>query len=554
MKVRNHVLHLLLLLFLLQGGYGQPGIWLADPLEPIYPDTNTVQKYSDKYTADFPLGTEAEVAIMVAFPVGTTVSLSARLDGKELPPDSWSVLLDVPVEQNTGLDSRTEQFINKANPYVIRRAPFRIYEAIEPLSEAQYQIQHPYQAFRLQVPAGRFPAPGKYRIKITVSGEGEQLEGAFTARYFDCRLPALSESNFFYTNWFNLNRMEEQHDVERWSPAWYEVLDQYARLMAHGRQNSITIPGELLKWDGEQFSLEEEKMLQFINVFRQHGFRYFESPHLLYRGEEDDWSSPELVVHLTRNGYFSEEGKKDIAGIMRLIKAFAEKYNLTESWLQHIADEPTANNAECYQAVVQQVKSIFPEITIMEATNDRDGLTGAIDLWCPLINDFQENEAFFRNREQQEEKVLVYTCLIPGGPWLNRTLDMERLRQVYFGWGAARYNTSGYLHWGLNQYYADPFAQSVVHHPSPAATPNNFLPAGDTHIVYPGKDGPLSSLRFEAHRIGIEDYELLRRLKAEKPGAHDRLVKKLFRSYTDYELSVKKYRKVRKRVLRKAAG
>ena len=88
----------------------------------------------------------------------------------------------------------------------------------------------------------------------------------------------------------------------------------------------------------------------------------------------------------------------------------------------------------------------------MEATSDRDTLAGAVDIWCPTIDDFQKNEAFFRSREQHNEKVLVYTCLIPGGKWLNRLLDQERLRQVYFGWGAARYNTSGYLHWGLNQY------------------------------------------------------------------------------------------------------
>jgi len=83
---------------------------------------------------------------------------------------------------------------------------------------------------------------------------------------------------------------------------------------------------------------------------------------------------------------------------------------------------------------------------------------------CPLINDFQENESFFRTREKSGEQVLVYTCLIPGGKWLNRTLDMEKLRQVYFGWGAAHYGTNGYLHWGLNQYYADPFQQRVAKH------------------------------------------------------------------------------------------
>ena len=71
---------------------------------------------------------------------------------------------------------------------------------------------------------------------------------------------------------------------------------------------------------------------------------------------------------------------------------------------------------------------------------------------------------------------------------------MEKIRQVYFGWGGSKYNTLGYLHWGLNQYKANPFDQSVVKHPSPAASANNFLPAGDTHIIYPGKNGPLYHL------------------------------------------------------------
>ena len=114
------------------------------------------------------------------------------------------------------------------------------------------------------------------------------------------------------------------------------------------------------------------------------------------------------------------------------IKKFSEKYNLTKQWLQHIADEPTSVNAKCYSDVSMQIKTIYPEIKIMEATNTRDSLGDAIDIWCPIINDFQENEDFFRSREKLGEKVLVYTCLVPGGKWLNRTLDMEKIRQVYF--------------------------------------------------------------------------------------------------------------------------
>ena len=38
----------------------------------------------------------------------------------------------------------------------------------------------------------------------------------------------------------------------------------------------------------------------------------------------------------------------------------------------------------------------------------------------------------------------------------------ERLRCVWVGWGVAKYNLDGYLHWGGNYWTADPYKQSVV--------------------------------------------------------------------------------------------
>jgi hypothetical protein len=328
------------------------------------------------------------------------------------------------------------------------------------------------------------------------------------------------------------------------------MLDTYAAMMAYGRQNCIIIPAELISVSDGRIALDEEKLISFIDVFRRHGFRYFESPHLMYRGDNDDWTDPELKVCLTKRPYGTAEAKADVKAIATLIRDFTSKYGLTHSWLQHISDEPTAVQARCYKEVVAQVRSIYPDIRIMEATSDRDTLAGAVDIWCPTIDDFQKNEPFFRSREERNEKILVYTCLTPGGKWLNRLLDQERLRQVYFGWGAAHYNTSGYLHWGLNQYQTkDPFTQSVVHHPSPAATANNFLPAGDTHILYPGSAGPLSSTRFEAFRIGIEDFELLQMLKKKESPKALELIRRVFRDYTDYSTDVRVYRATRRALL-----
>jgi len=526
--------------------YGQ--LWLVDPLEAIYPDVNDLRNYSSNWETHVAQGAIADVHLLVKIPKGKIVKLIASENGKVLK-DVWSQLIDVPVEQNTGIDSRTEQYLSKRNPYVIRRAPFRIFEVIQPLEEAQLTSTANFTALRLSIPPSLIAKKGNHSIKIQIHSEDFKVQGVFKIKVHGVQLPKLSESQFFYTNWFNLTKMEQQHDVERWSEPWFKVLHQYAKLMAHGRQNSITLPQELFKYEAGEIILEAEKMLRFINVFRSYGFKYFEAPHLMNRGENDDWADPELKVALTKKRYYKENGKQDIESLMKLIYDFVNTNDLKDNWLQHISDEPTSVNAACYKDIAKQIKSIYPGIKIMEATNDRDGLAGAVDIWCPLINDFQEHESFFREREQLGEKILVYTCLIPGGPWLNRTLDMEKLRQVYFGWGAAYYNTNGYLHWGLNQYQADPFEQSVVHHPAPGAGSNNYLPAGDTHIIYPGKDQPLSSMRFEAHRLGCEDYDLLQKLKAKDLKRYTKLVNSLFGSYTDYNVSIKDYRKTKKKLL-----
>lgn len=523
---------------------------LVDPLQPLFPDSNTAVRASRSLTLDYPGGTVADVHVLIFSADTATIHFKALSEGKTLPGNNWFQLIDVPVEQNTGIDSRTEQFKGQYNPYVIRRAPFRIFEAIKPLEGNTLSIKAGYTALRFSLPV-TYLNVGVNKVLFSFTAQNKEYATHFTARVVSAALPSLDRSRFFYTNWFRMSEIEKRHNVERWSDAWFKALDQYAALMAYGRQNAIIIPSELIHFENGQLVFEEERMIRFINLFRKYGFQYFESAHLMHRGKNDDWGNPVLKTVYSDADYYSEQANREVAAVVTAIRQFTVKYGLTHQWLQHISDEPTAVQGKCYRDIVAQVKKIYPEIKIMEATNDRDSIAGAIDIWCPLINDFQQNEFFFRSREQFQEKVLVYTCLIPGGQWLNRLLDQERLRQVYFGWGAARYRTFGYLHWGLNQYMANPWSQSVVHHPSPAATPNNFLPAGDTHIIYPGDNGPLSSVRFEAHRIGAEDYELLEQLRAKEPQQTDKLVSRLFRSYTDYEISVRKYRKVKQQLLKR---
>ncbi|MBT7574873.1 MAG: DUF4091 domain-containing protein [Flavobacteriaceae bacterium] len=520
---------------------------IISTLQATYPDKNNL-KFNNTFSYDIPQNSDFEALILIRSEHNKTFTFNSI--SKNLTNINYSIIKAVPVEENTGVDSRTEQFLGQINHNVIRRAPFEVFEVIQPLTINKIITTSNFSLLRISVKSNEFKSPGSYKLNVILNDGFKTEQLKFKIKVHDASIPRLEESKFFYTNWFNLSKMEEMHNLLRWNKEWFTMLDKYAKLMAEGRQNCIIIPHELISLKSNKISLDEEKMISFINVFKKYGFKYFESPHLLNRGANDDWGNPELKTKLRKRGYYSEEGKKEIDTIIRKIKSFTKKYNLENQWLQHIADEPTDVNAQCYKDVSKQIKSIYPEITIMEATNAKESLSGSIDLWCPLINDFQENQDFFNERESKGEKILIYTCLVPGGKWLNRTLDMERIRQVYFGWAGSKYNTFGYLHWGLNQYKANPFKQSVVKHPSPQASSNNFLPAGDTHVIYPGKDGPLSSLRFEAHRKGIEDYELLEKLKTKNIDKHSRLIKKLFFDYTNYSLSIKKYKRIRKKLLK----
>ncbi|MCK5777035.1 MAG: hypothetical protein KAH25_12700, partial [Bacteroidales bacterium] len=58
------------------------------------------------------------------------------------------------------------------------------------------------------------------------------------------------------------------------------------------------------------------------------------------------------------------------------------------------------------------------------------------------------------------------------------------------------------------------------------------------------------SIRFEAHRIGAEDYDLLQLLKMQDVVLYKDLINKLFWSYTDYNLNLKDYRNTKKRLLK----
>lgn len=169
----------------------------------------------------------------------------------------------------------------------------------------------------------------------------------------------------------------------------------------------------------------------------------------------------------------------------------------------------------------------------------------SVDIWVPKNSYYQEHQEEFEVHRRFGDTLWCYTCCFPGGHYMNRLLDMPLIRTRLLHWGNYLYNLVGYLHWGFNHYKPeqDPFEET-----SPGR-----LPPGDTHIVYPGPEGPWGSVRLEAMAAGIEDYELLRRLESKDKDLAHKIVHSCLRSFSDADEDPAKFSETHRRLLEAAS-
>jgi hypothetical protein len=91
-------------------------------------------------------------------------------------------------------------------------------------------------------------------------------------------------------------------------------------------------------------------------------------------------------------------------------------------------------------------------------------------------------------------------------------MDLPGSRVRVLHWINFTEDLPGYLHWGLNFWPHDPFGP-----------PTTRYGPGDTHIIYPGRKGPLSSIRWEIQRESVEDFEYLHLLATETAKLQEQL-------------------------------
>lgn len=127
---------------------------------------------------------------------------------------------------------------------------------------------------------------------------------------------------------------------------------------------------------------------------------------------------------------------------------------------------------------------------------DKDSEWGKdIDIWCFQIEDY--NEGLKKKLEGIGKEIWMYVSG-PGGSYPNLAIDFSAIDPRIIPWMCWKYNIKGLLYWCVNWWTVNPY-QSVAN--------TNWGQNGNGLLYYPGENGPVSSLRLELIRDGIEDYE-----------------------------------------------
>jgi hypothetical protein len=524
-------------------------IGMFDELTELYPDSK-LDNPKTRFSVDIARGTTAGVHFLLKnLERGKGIRFQAMTaNGIPVPGARWYRMIEVFVSENTGLDRSTEKFSGMTNPFVIRRAPFRIYEALNPVS-SPLSVDSSSVALRLEIPVDSVAKPGNYTHKILIQ-HGEQSEVLrFSVTVHGAIVPPLDRSTISYVNWHNVDNICKDEGVEKWTEPFWASLAKYARLMVKGRQNTFWfIWKDFFTFDttGNIVEFHRDRLERYIKIFLREGMKSIQGCPFTRRR---DWNSNDMLLFAEIPGgreiqAVSEEGKRIISAMAGKIVTVMRENNWDNRWLQGVFDEPTEPFVDRYKEVVSVLRKLKPDILILEATMTTQ-LSGVVNIWCPQVQEYQAHREFFDQRKAKGDRVWVYTCLVPGGPWLNRLCDQERLRQVYVGWACAKFDLQGFLHWGFNFHGERPFEELVRFH----APPNEYLPAGDSHIVYPGKEGPMSSQRFEAHRIGMEDFELLAQLKNKDSKTAQKVIDLVFQAFDQYNKDVPAYRNAKAMLL-----
>lgn len=452
-------------------------------------------------------------------------------------------LLPVCVDRNSGKDSLTGPYEEVAD-FATRKAPFYVYDAMRDIHNGR--LNEGRLALFVRIEAEVLCTCGNKSITIDVAVGSQSVQLTANVCVHKATVPMLKNARFGMVNWLNIEEICRQHKVDKVSTEFDALLAAYIDNETEIRNTHLQLPSGVPVRDaeGKVVAFDFSLAVKVGNMALERGFNYIMGGFV---ARFEIWNEETHYLLWNRSvSIASHEGYRQL----KLYFAEAARAVKENGWegryMQTLVDEPQFPNSDHYRMLSCICRKFLPGIPIHDPVESTK-LDGALEIWDVKQAVYEKYFDEYQNLQALGEEMWLYTCGFPAGKMMNRVMDLPLTASRLPMWLCVLYGCKGFLHWGYNVHTAEPFG--ITCYTLDPANPDIAYPAGNAHIVYPGENGPLHSVRAQLQRAGAEDAELLMQLMEKNPDKAGEIIRSVSRNFSDYTFDGNDVDKARKEML-----
>lgn len=414
---------------------------------------------------------------------------------------------------------------------ILRTTPGLYPDLLEPLKDSEIVLL-PKQWRSLWItidPKGAVDA-GVYPIEILLSdNEGEVLGSAvFRIELIKADLP---KQKLVHTEWFHTDCLATYYGVDIFSEEHWKRIEQFINTAVKHGMNMILTPlftppldtevgGERptvqlieVKKEQDTYIFNFDKLKRWVDICLSNGVEFFEFSHLFTQ-----WGAqyaPKIMgfekgIYKRLFGWETnasgEDYKAFLAAFLPELIVFIKQNKLEGRSYFHVSDEPGIESLEDYIKASEILDEFIKGYPVIDALSDYSFYeTGAVKNPIPSTDHI---DAFL---EHEVPNLWTYYCCMQYKGVSNRFFNMPSARNRVLGMQLYKFNIKGLLHWGYNFWHSQ-FSRFPID-PFKVTDAAYGFPSGDAFVVYPGKEGPLESLRLEVLYEALQDLRALELLE-----------------------------------------
>ncbi len=366
-------------------------------------------------------------------------------------------------------------------------------------------------------------APGEHAVTITLTDpNGETVtQKVLTVEVIDDILPP---QDMIFTQWMHCDCLADYYRCEPWSEEHWRIVENFAATAVKNGINLLLTPIHTPPLDTERggerrtcqlvdvtvtngaYSFHFDKLDRWIDMCNRVGMKYFEIAHFFTQWGAEHAPKIMATVDGEYRRIFGWEtdatGEEYSRYLHTFIPAFLSHMKARgddKRCFFHISDEPNETQLDSYRAAKAVVADLLRGYTIMDALSDfAYWKQGLVETPIPATNHIAP---FI---EAKVPGLWSYYCCGQDYKVSNRFLSMPLWRTRCIGMQFYKYDIVGFLHWGYN-HYNNQYSVNEID-PFSDVSGEYWVPAGDTHSVYPSPDGTaLESIRILSFYEGLQD-------------------------------------------------